>query len=280
MDQGRANSGTAARWLLAVLALAVLCVCGALLLRSGTGNRPTLLLYCAAGCQPPVKEVIADYEKESGVSIGVQYGGSGQLLSNIEAVRRGDLFLAGDNSYIAIGRQKGLIAEAIPLALMRPVILVAKGNPKGIRTVADLLAADTRVALANPDQAAIGRAVRELLRNTGQWDAMEKHAAVFKPTVNDLANDVKVGSADAAIVWDATARQYPQLDMVRVDVLDRATEQVTIGVLTASAQPTAALRFARYLGASDRGLQAFRKHGYEPVAAEPWAGAGGEGQAK
>ena len=98
---------------------------------------------------------------------------------------------------------------------MRPVIITAAGNPKKIGVLNDLLRSDVRVALANPDQAAIGRTLRTLLQKTGQWSEFEKHAAVLKPTVNDLANDVKVGSVDAAIVWDATARQYPSLVIVQ-----------------------------------------------------------------
>jgi len=254
-----------AKWVLVALAVGVLAAAALLLLSVSARPRGGLLLYCAAGIQPPVKEIAAAYEKEHGVAVQVQYGGSGQLLSSIEIAKRGDLFLAGDNSYIEMARKKGLVGESIPLATMRPVILVGKGNPRKIRALEDLLRADVRVALANPDQAAIGRTVRELLRKAGTWDALEKHAAVLKPTVNDLANDVKVGSADAAIVWDATARQYPDLEMVRSELLDQATEQVTVGVLCASTQPAEALRFARYLGAADRGLPIFRKHGYEPA---------------
>ncbi|MFI5379144.1 MAG: molybdate ABC transporter substrate-binding protein [Tepidisphaerales bacterium] len=230
-----------------------------------------MVLYCAAGIQPPVHEIVAAYEKETGVAVQVQYGGSGQLLGNIEASRRGDLFIAADASYIEIGRKKGLVREAIPLATMRPVILVAAGNPKKIAGLNDLLRSDLRMAIANPDQASIGRTLRALLQKTGQWSAFEKHVAVFKPTVNDTANDVKVGSVDAAVVWDATARQYPALAMIRDPQLDTVQEQVTIGILSASAQPTEALRAARYLAARDRGLPIFKKHLYEPAEGDVWA---------
>ena len=49
------------------------------------------------------------------------------------------LYLAADESYIRLARQQGLLAEAIPLARMRPVVAVAKGNPKNVRTLDDLL---------------------------------------------------------------------------------------------------------------------------------------------
>jgi len=183
----------------------------------------------------------------------------------------GDLFLPADQSYVASARAFGLVAEVIPLARQRPVIAVAKGNPKNIRSVEDLFRADVRFATANPDAASIGRTVRSLFQRTGQWAALEKRATVFKPTVNEVANDVKIGSVDAGIVWDATARQYPELDLVTLPLFDGANETISICVLKRSLQPTAALRFARYLGARDRGLKQFEKFHFEPVEGDEWA---------
>ncbi len=263
---GRRRIGDFSRRLLGTICcLALLASCD----RKPAG--PRLSLYCAAGIQPPVREIISAYEKETGVVVQVQYGGSGQLLGNIEATRRGDLYIAADASYFEVARARGLVRETIPLAVMRPVIIAAAGNPKNIAGLKDLLRSDVRLALANPDQTAVGRTLREMLTKAGQWDVFEKHAAVLKPTVNDLANDVKVGSADAAVVWDATAMQYPTLAMIRDAQLDGIAEQVLIGVLDSSAQPTEALRAARYMAAKDRGLTVFRKHAYQTVEGDAWA---------
>ena len=38
---------------------------------------------------------------------------------------------------------------------------------------------------------------------------------VYKPTVPDLANDLKIGTVDVAILFDATVRQYPELEAIR-----------------------------------------------------------------
>jgi hypothetical protein len=44
-----------------------------------------------------------------------------------------------------------------------------------------------------------------------------------------------------------------------------------VAVLESSGQRAAALRFARYLAAKDRGLLVFQEGGYEPADGEPWA---------
>ncbi|MCX6925686.1 MAG: molybdate ABC transporter substrate-binding protein, partial [Verrucomicrobia bacterium] len=234
-------------------------------------DRKPLVLFCAAGVRPAVEAVVREYERTFGVQLQLQYGGSGTLLSNLRITRTGDLFLAADESYIKSARDLGLLAETVALACQRPVIAVARGNPKAVRSLEDLWRADVRVALANPDAASIGRTVRSLLQQTGQWAALEKRVTVFKPTVNEVANDVKIGSVDASIVWDAVARQYPELELVHVPLFDKAAETISIGVLKASVQPAAALRFARYLGAPDRGLRQFQQSCYEPVEGDPWA---------
>lgn len=236
----------------------------------GAAPKP-LLVFCAAGIKPPVEAIARDFERVCGQAVQLQYGGSGTLLSNLRAANAGDLFLPADQSYVDSARALGLVAEVIPLARQRPVIAVAKGNPKNIRTVEDLLRAEVRFATANPDAASIGRTVRALFQRTGQWAALEKHATVFKPTVNEVANDVKIGSVDAGIIWDATARQYAELELVTLPLFESATETISICVLKRCPQPTAALRFARFLGARDQGLKQFEKFHFEPVEGDDWA---------
>jgi molybdate transport system substrate-binding protein len=81
---------------------------------------------------------------------------------------------------------------------------------------------------------------------------------------------VKTGGMDAAIVWDATAAQYPKLKAIRTEELDAGTSSITIGVLTSSDHPTEALRFARFVGARDQGLKKFAENGFEVVDGDIW----------
>jgi len=230
-----------------------------------------LVVYCAAGLKPPVEALVQAYEQESGARVQLQYGGSGTLLSNLRVARRGDLFIAADQSYLDLGRSNQVVAEILPIGTMRAVAAVRRGNPKHIGSLADLVREDVRIALANPDAAAIGKLTRELLERSGEWTRLERHARVFKPTVNEVANDVKLGAVDAGIVWDATVKLYPDLEPVELRELAGALEKVAVGVLSFSQQPAAALRFARYLTARDKGLHEFARAGYQVVAGDTWA---------
>jgi len=238
------------------------------------GEAGSLLVYCAAGIKNPVTEIAREYEREFDVKVELQFGGSGTLLSNLRVAKKGDLYVAADTGYIDKAREWDLLAEAIPLAYQRPTIAVPKGNPDKIQGVADLLSEGVKIALANPDAASIGKQTKILMERLGHWEALEtatRQHGVFKPTVNEVANDVKIGTVQAGIIWDATVNQYPELEAVPIEGAESFVQNVTIGVLHSSRTPTAALRFARYLGARDKGLKVFERMGFPPVDGDEWA---------
>jgi molybdate transport system substrate-binding protein len=229
-----------------------------------------LVLYCAAGLKPAVAGIVDRYSQEFGVPIEIQYGGSGTLLAQIEINPRGDLYLAADDSYIRLGREKALIAEAIPIATQHPVIAVPQGNPRDIQSLEDLLAPDVAFGLANPDAAAIGRITRDTLQAEGVWDEFQQAAKVFKPTVNELATDIKIGAVDAGIIWDCTAAQVDGIEAVEVPELNAHPREIAIAVLTATEHPTNALHFARYIAARDRGGKVLDSIGYGNLPRDLW----------
>ncbi|GIT31851.1 MAG: hypothetical protein Ct9H300mP1_38970 [Planctomycetaceae bacterium] len=218
--------------------------------------------------------VARQYLEEYGVQVNLDYGGSNTLLSRIDTAKTGDLYLAADESYINAARKKGLVAESLSLARMKPVIAVADGNPKNITRIEDLLREDVRTVLGNPDQAAVGKKTRKLLKASGHWtklEALVRQTGTFQPTVPEVANTVKIGGADAAVIWNTTTKIVDGIEAIEVPELDKGEVLVTVGVLTSAINPTESLRFARYLAASDRGLKEFRKFGFTPVDGDKWS---------
>jgi molybdenum ABC transporter molybdate-binding protein len=224
----------------------------------------SLVVFCAAGIRVPVEAAAQEYEKAQGVLVQLQYGGSQTLLANIEIARKGDLYIPADDAYLRAAREKGLGAESVALARMTPVLAVRKGNPKGIRSLDDLGRGGVKLVQANPEAAAVGKLVREDLEKSGRWAAVKQGTTAFKPTVNEVANDLKLGLADAGFVWDATVEQYPELEAVAA--FGRPAQMPAV-VLTTAADPAAALRFARFLAASG---EAFRKAGFQPAESDAW----------
>ncbi len=248
-------------------------ILGILLLVSCKNDKPSeksIVLYCAAGIKPVVEKVAKDYYKEYGVRVDLQYGGSGTLLSNLRVAKKGDLYLAADKSYMEEAIEHDIIKETQDLAYLRPVIAVFKGNPKNIHKIEDLYDKDLKVAIANPDAASIGRLSKKMLTESGQWNSLNDNITVLMPTVNEVANSIKLKAVDAGIIWDATAKQYNELDIISVPLFEKHVNNITIGVLSFSKQPTEALKFLRYLSAKDKGLPVFDQMGYKPVQGDKW----------
>jgi molybdate transport system substrate-binding protein len=235
-----------------------------------------VILFCAAGLKPPVSAALADYAREfPDVEVNVIYSGSGTLLgANIKLGQPGDLFLAADASYVDAAHAEGLVNERLPVASMTPVLAVKKGNESKITSLRSLLDEKLKFGLGNPDGPAIGRASKEILEKAGLWRQIEAalpKRGVYKPTVHELAGDLTLGTIDVAILFDATVIQFNELTAISIpDELNRP-QDVTLGVLTRSAQSHLALHVARFLTAKDRGLPHFESAGYRVHPGDAWA---------
>lgn len=238
---------------------------------AGTGSKADpLVVLCAVSNQSVMEAIRADYEAEFGVPVQVQYGTSQALLASAEISKSGDVYLPADDSFLKMSRERGLSEADYPLGTMRAVVAVSKGNPKQIAKLDDLLREDVRVCLTNPDGAAIGKLTREVLSVSGQWAALEGRAAVFKTTVTEVANDVKLGTVDAGIVFDAVLHNYPDLEAVTIPELEAAVSHFGATILKSSSNSQQASHFARYLSASDKGLKHYAEHGFHTAAGDPW----------
>ncbi|TWT46335.1 putative binding protein precursor [Thalassoglobus neptunius] len=278
------------------LLFGIVIFCGVLFVVMRRGSQPThsnnssdqspthtIVMQTAAGMRVAVEQIAADYEREYGVHVDLRYGGSNSLLNQIQVNQfdTSDLYLAADDSYTEKARELGLAQEQIPIAYLRPVIAVRKDSGKTFQSLEDLLAEGVSLSVGSPDQAAIGKATQKALENISYgksnfWNAFEKHVTehgVFKPTVNEVANDIMIGAVDAGIVWDSTVMMpnlREELEAIHFDELATDPKLVSVCVLNSSEQPVEALKFARYLSARDRGLKTFASYGMEPVDGDVW----------
>jgi molybdenum ABC transporter molybdate-binding protein len=237
------------------------------------GGDPTepLMFFCAASNRAVMEKIVADYTEEYGREIELQYGGSQTLLSQLEVTGTGDLYLPADDSYLKIAKDKNLVSEMLPIAKMEVVVAVRKGNPKSIQTLDDLLREDVKLVQANPDATAVGKVTRRMLTESGQWDALDKGTTAYRTTVTEAANDLLVGAADAAIVYDAVLHTYPDLEFITLPEFAAGTSLVALGVTQQTRQPSAALHFARYVTARDRGLANYAEHGFQVEKGDVWS---------
>jgi len=237
----------------------------------GISNETSLQIYCAAGMRRAVDEVVANYKKEYGVKVTVDSGPSGELLSRIKQVKGslGDLYLPADSWYVDKLHEEGLAAENLSVGFFEAVMAVPKGNPKNIHSLNDLFKEDVSVGFGNP-QASVGRTAKKVLEVKGLWKKFEDLSKVFPSkvtflgTVTEVALHVKKKTVDVGIVWKATALQNG-LEVIELEVFKKERQPIELTLLKKSKQSTAALQFARYLTARNRGVLSFEKHHFQAI---------------
>lgn len=151
--------------------------------------------------------------------------GDGLVVGNLRISRRPDVFISPDNILDGLV-EAGLIARHVPFAESRGnVILVRKGNPKGIASLPDLLSDKVTLACSNPvtekaSYAVYAEAARGLARETGaDGDALVAKLSTAGPkTVHsqvihhrEVPELIAAGHADAAIIYYHLALRYTRI---------------------------------------------------------------------
>ncbi|MES2996189.1 MAG: substrate-binding domain-containing protein [Verrucomicrobiota bacterium] len=234
--------------------------------QKSTAAAKELRVYCAAGLKRPLEELAGKYEREFGTEIHLQFGGSGTLLATIESTKQGDLYLPADSTYAVKARDKQLCGEAVPLAVMHPVLAVQQGNPKKIAGWNDLLERrELILGLCHPEAAAIGKIIRDIAQKHGDWQALDAAKDVSKSTVSELALDLKAGALDAALLWDQTVASTSGLGSIPCPELAGESSVVPGTVLVFSKNQQAATHFLTWISSPETSAPVFQKHHFSPV---------------
>ena len=221
----------------------------------------TLLVYCGAGMKEPMEEIAELFEEREGITIEYTYGGSAQLLSQIELYQTGDAYMPGALAYIQSAMDKGFVDKTENVVYHVITIVVPKGNPAQITSLEDLAKPGVRVAIGEPTGPAIGQGTKKMLEKDGLWEAVSANAVVRTATVNELLVYVAMDQADAALIFEDL---YNPEAMEKIDIpkAQGKVDVVPIGTLTFSKNPENAEKFMNFV-ASDEGKAIFAKHGFE-----------------
>ncbi len=231
--------------------------------RSGTR---ALVVYCAAGLRPPMVDLAEEFQRETGIRMEINYGGSNLMLSQLKLTGHGDLFIPGDMFYIEEAEREGLIRHTRRIARFAPVILVQKGNPRSITSLADLTRPGLRLAIGDERAPAIGRTSRALFAgNNLPWDAVQRNTVFSGVTVHELADSVRLGHSDATLVWRPVALMYRETcEIVDIPAAQNIPADIAVAVLRVSQNEDAARAFVEW-AAGPEGRAIFERHAYDVV---------------
>lgn len=244
-------------------------------------SKPAVRCFVGGTMAPAVRKLAEKYQQQTGQEIQLDEGDSGQLLVRIETQEKADLYICHD-PFMDMLMAKGLGRDAWTIAAMTPVIVVPKGNPKGIARLEDLARPDVSLILTDYDYSTLGHLLPIMFKKAGV-DFEKLKANNVKETVrsgSNAANIVELGRYDAAIVWDAVAYlRKDKLDTIPIekshlpqsgiDAVTSATGKsydpgrvrVTVSTLKGGSNPEQARAFAEFL-ASPAAAETFAEFGY------------------
>jgi ABC-type molybdate transport system substrate-binding protein len=178
-------------------------------------EQPELTLYVGAMLRPAIEETITAFEQREGVRVTRVYNGCGILVAQMKAGQVPDAYFACDWEFM--NQVRGLFPDPHDVSQNELVILVKKGNPHGIRSLADLTQSGLRVGIGHEKQCAMGWLTQRTFDESGLRSEVMKNVVVQTPTGDMLVNQMRSGSLDAAVAYLSNAAGSADfLDAVRI----------------------------------------------------------------
>ncbi|NPV73816.1 MAG: molybdate ABC transporter substrate-binding protein [Pelotomaculum sp.] len=222
-------------------------------------------VFAGSASKPPLEELAAGFTAKTGVKVNITFGGSGSVLSQMKLSKQGDIYLPGSSDFMELAKKEGVVAadtEKI-LVYLLPAINVPKGNPAGIKQLADLAKPGVKVGIARPDTVCVGLYGAEVLEQAGLADQVKKNIVTYVESCEKTANLVALKQVDAVMGWDVFASWDPE----KIETIYLPPEKVKrigyipVAVSSYAARKDLALQFIDYL-TSEEGKKVFKKWGY------------------
>lgn len=163
-------------------------------------------IAAAASLRYALDEIAKRFEAETGKSVRLTYGATGNLVHQIEASAPFQALFAADDESVKKLAKAGLTeGEAVVFARGQLSVAAPKdsavaidGELKGLKEA--LEAGQVKhVAIANPETAPYGRAARESLKKAGLWEKTEPLLVVGE-NIGQAATFVSTGAADVGFI--------------------------------------------------------------------------------
>lgn len=232
---------------------------------SGAASRPSrasgqLRVFAAASLTESFNDQQATLKaSDPGLSITFNFAGSGALVTQVQQGAPADVIATADTASMKKLTDAGLVEAPATFARNKLQVLVATGDPKGIRSLADLARPDLKVVLGD-ESVPFGRYGAESLQKA----AVTVKAVSKELDVKAAVAKVTTGEADATIVYvtDVTAAGAKGQG---VDIPDaqNVVAEYPIAIVKATAHRAAATTFVEAM-VMGSGQAALAKRGFLP----------------
>jgi molybdate transport system substrate-binding protein len=226
---------------------------------TGAAGGKVLTVFAAASLTESFGALEKEFEAtHPGVDVKFDFAGSSTLVQQLTQGAKADVFASADQPNMDKATAGGVIdGQPTLFATNKLTIAVAPGNPKGIKTFADLAKSGTIVVVCAP-QVPCGSAATKVETNTG----VTLKPASEEQDVKSVLTKVESGDADAGLVYVTDAATAGgKVDKVDFPEATGAINNYPIAVVKDAPQAALAKEFEDFvLGAT--GKQELAKVGF------------------
>jgi len=238
------------RTMVAILAAGIVAACGSgtttCAIQASCGVGPphtTLTVFAAASLQPPFDTIAAKLRSTQNIATTFSYAGTQTLTTQLTQGAPADVFASADVAHMTTVQSAGLLhSPSVVFAHNRLEITVAKGNPKGVHSLADLARSGLVVVLADPSVPA-GKYAAQALAKAG----VTVHPASLEQQVTGVLSKVALGEADAGIVYHSDIVTSAQVDGVVIPDTQNVIADYPIAVLAGAQNQAGAVTFVDFV---------------------------------
>ena len=257
-------------------------------------NVADLNVFFAGNQYPVVPELLEAFErKHPGAEkvfyetlppglLAEQIRAGGATFGGREITAKADVYLSTTIDLMKGLSREGFLeeSEVKPYVKNRLVLIVVRGNPKGIRGLGDLARDDVRISMPNPEREGIARYILDMYREFGgpefERTVMEekKEAGATLLTAvhhRETPDNLEQDRADVGPVWFTEYKEHEAQDrdveLIEVgqeyDQQDRITYY--LAPLRDAPHPEIARKFVDFVLSPD-GQEIYGKYGFVPAA--------------
>jgi molybdate transport system substrate-binding protein len=231
----------------------------------------TLTVFAAASLTDAFTEIGKNFEAANpGVSVTFNFAGSQALRTQIEEGAPADVFASANKTEMDTLVVGAYVAEGTPQVFLnnKLVVILPENNPAALEKLENLANSGIKLVLA-AEEVPVGKYSRQALdQMNGQFgsDFKEKVLANVvsnEDNVKQVLTKVRLGEADAGIVYTSDAVAAPELKTIEIPTDLNVIAEYPIATLTSSANADLADGFIAYV-LSDAGQAILQKWGFAP----------------
>ncbi len=221
-----------------------------------------IIVAAAADLQFAFTEIANNFEQETGHSVNLVFGSTGQLAQQIANGAPYDLLASADRSYVdRLSGEGKVVKDSIALYARGRIVLAV--NRKSGLTATDLSALTSpqikHIAIANPAHAPYGLAAQQALQAVGIWDEVQSKL-VYGENVRQALQYIQTGDAEVGIIA-LSVTNVPEITWTLIDGNLHDPLDQALAVVSTSKNQELARQFAAFIN-GETGRPIMRKYGF------------------